>query len=55
MDLQVAGFGGTQCVVHAVAPGRIERHAIRWIGREQRRLVGPEQAGDVGRLRRIAA
>jgi hypothetical protein len=54
-DAQVAGFGGTQGVVHAVPPGRIERHAVGRVGRQQRRLRAVEQPRDVVGARGIAA
>lgn len=55
MGTHVAGFGGTQAVVHAVAPGRVEADAIRRIRREQRRRTAIEQSGDIVRFRGVAA
>ena len=50
IDPHVRPFGGTQGVVDAVAPGRVERHAVWRIGREERRLRTVEQAGHVLRV-----
>ena len=42
-------------VVHAVAPGRVELHAVGRVGREERRRRAVEQPRHVVGLRRVAA
>jgi hypothetical protein len=55
IDAQIAGFGGTERVVHAVAPGRIKTHTVGRVGGQQGGLGTIEQAGDVRCAGRVAA
>jgi len=52
---RVGTLGGSEAVVHVVAPRRVERHAVGGIGREQRRGGAVEQLRDIVGLHDIAA
>jgi hypothetical protein len=55
IDPHVRLLGGTQRVVHAVAPTAIEAHPVRRIGRQEPRCSTVEQARHVVGLGRVPA
>jgi hypothetical protein len=55
IDAHVRLFGWTKGVVHAIAPGRVERDAVGRICRQESGLGAVQEAADVVRVRRIPA
>ncbi|TME79566.1 MAG: hypothetical protein E6I45_12620 [Chloroflexi bacterium] len=55
IDAHVGLLGGTEAVVHAIAPSWIERDAVGRIRGQERRLRPIEEPGDVILVRRVPA